>query len=189
MKQILIATDGSPSAQEAVDVGLELAKEQDADVTFVHVTDPDEFRGGRGGTHAIAHTEEIDDSETVLKAAGEAAEEAGVSYALERISGNTVESIVAFADEKDADVIVVGSRGRNSLDHRAARQHLARRAPPRPPAGPRRQDREDARGDACLSPARYAAGGGDSAGPASPSGSVGPMSSRNGGYSSRMRPT
>ena len=115
MKQILIATDGSPSAQEAVDVGLELAKEQDADVTFVHVTDPDEFRGGRGGTHAIAHTEEIDDSETVLKAAGEAAEEAGVSYALERISGNTVESIVAFADEKDADVIVVGSRGRNSL--------------------------------------------------------------------------
>ena len=115
MKQILIATDGSPSAQEAVDVGLELAKEQDADVTFVHVTDPDEFRGGRGGTHALAHTEEIDDSETVLKAAGEAAEEAGVSYALERISGNTVESIVAFADEKDADVIVVGSRGRNSL--------------------------------------------------------------------------
>jgi nucleotide-binding universal stress UspA family protein len=38
MKQILIATDGSPSAQEAVDVGLELAKEQGADVTFVHVT-------------------------------------------------------------------------------------------------------------------------------------------------------
>ena len=49
MKQILIATDGSPSAQEAVEVGLELAKEQGADVTFVHVTDPDEFKGGRGG--------------------------------------------------------------------------------------------------------------------------------------------
>ena len=113
MKQILIATDGSPSAQEAVDVGLELAKEQDADVTFVHVTEPDEFRGGRGGTHAITHTEEVDDSEAVLKAAGQAAEEAGVSYALERISGNTVETIVAFADEKDADMIVVGSRGRN----------------------------------------------------------------------------
>ena len=56
MKQILIATDGSPSAQEAVDVGLELAKEQGADVTFVHVTPPDEYRGGRGGTHALAHT-------------------------------------------------------------------------------------------------------------------------------------
>ena len=115
MKQILIATDGSESAQEAVGVGLELAKEQGADVTFVHVTDPDELRGGRGGTHPITHTEEVDDSEIVLKAAGDAAEEAGVSYALERISGNTVESIVAFADETDADVIVVGSRGRNPL--------------------------------------------------------------------------
>ena len=45
MKQILVATDGSPSAQEAVEVGLELAKEQGADVTFVHVTDPDEVKG------------------------------------------------------------------------------------------------------------------------------------------------
>ena len=115
MNQILIATDGSPSAQDAVDVGLELAKEQGADVTFVHVNDPDEFKGGRGGTHAITHTEEVDDSETVLKAAGHAAEEAGVSYALERIAGNTVESIVALADEKDADMIVIGSRGRHTI--------------------------------------------------------------------------
>ena len=115
MKQILIATDGSPSARDAVGVGLELAKEQGADVTFVHVTDPDEFKGGRGGTHAITHTEEVDDSETVLKAAGQAAEEAGVSYALERIAGNTVESIVALADEKDADMIVIGSRGRHTI--------------------------------------------------------------------------
>lgn len=115
MQQILIATDGSPSAHDAIDVGLELAKEQGADVTFVHVTDPTEFQGGRPGMHAIAHREEIDDSEVALKAAGEAAEEAGVSYALERISGETVESIVALADEKDADVIVIGSRGRGAV--------------------------------------------------------------------------
>jgi nucleotide-binding universal stress UspA family protein len=115
MKQILIATDGSPSALEAVDVGLELAKEQGADVTFVHVADPDEFHGGRAGSHAIAHREEVDESETALKSAAQAAEEAGVSYALERISGETVETIVALADTKDADIIVVGSRGRNAL--------------------------------------------------------------------------
>ena len=115
MQQILIATDGSPSAQDAIDVGLELAKEQGADVTFVHVTDPNEFQGGRPGMHAIAHREEIDESEVALKTAGEAAEAAGVSYALERISGETVESIVARADEKDADVIVIGSRGRGAV--------------------------------------------------------------------------
>lgn len=46
MKQVVIATDGSPPAQEVVEVGLELAKEQGADVTFVHDSPPDEFRAG-----------------------------------------------------------------------------------------------------------------------------------------------
>ena len=115
MKQIVIATDGSPSAQEAVDVGLELAKEQGADVTFVHVTVPDEYMGGRLGARPIPHREVIDESETALKAAADAAEETGISYALERISGDTVETIVGLADSTDADLIVVGSRGRGAV--------------------------------------------------------------------------
>ena len=115
MKQIVIATDGSPAAQEAVDVGLELAKEQGADVTFVHVTPPDEYMGGRLAVRPIPHREEIAESETALKAAAETAEEAGISYALERISGDTVDTIVGIADSKDADLIVVGSRGRGPM--------------------------------------------------------------------------
>lgn len=115
MKQILVATDGSPSAQEAVDVGLELAKEHGADLTFVHVVPPDELRGGRGGAHALTHKEGLDESETALKDAGDAAEAAGVSYALERFSGETVETIVALADTKNADMIVLGCRGRGAV--------------------------------------------------------------------------
>jgi nucleotide-binding universal stress UspA family protein len=115
MKQILIATDGSPSAQEAVDVGLELAKEQGADVTFVHVTPAEEIRGGRGGAHALTQREDIDESETALKDAGDAAEAAGISYALEHFAGETVETIVALADSKNADLIVLGNRGRSAM--------------------------------------------------------------------------
>ena len=37
MNKILIATDGSESAQEALEVGLELAAEQDATAFVVHV--------------------------------------------------------------------------------------------------------------------------------------------------------
>ena len=37
MKKILIATDGSPSALQAVELGLELAAEQEAQPVFVHV--------------------------------------------------------------------------------------------------------------------------------------------------------
>jgi nucleotide-binding universal stress UspA family protein len=115
MKQILIATDGSASAQDAVGVGLELAQEQGADVTFVHVTPTEEIRGGRGGAHALTQREEIDESETALEDAAEAADAAGVSYELERFSGETVETIIALADTKNADLIVLGSRGRNAV--------------------------------------------------------------------------
>ena len=112
MKQIVIATDGSPSALEAVDVGLELAQEQGADVTFVHVTPADTYRVARlGPGHPMPHDVPIDESETALAAAEEAAKEVGVAYALERVSGDAVDTIVAVAKRKNADLIVVGSRG------------------------------------------------------------------------------
>jgi len=117
MRNIVIATDGSAGAAEAVAVGLELAGEQGANVTFVHVLPPDDYIvSGRGGPVLTKpHQVEIDDSETALNAAAEAAEGAGVSYALERISGNTVDEIIAVANTKDADLIVLGSRGRGAV--------------------------------------------------------------------------
>ena len=117
MKKILIATDGSPSAREAVDVGVELAAEQGAEVTFVHVLPADDFAvpGRMAPAVAKPHSVEMDESELALREAADAAERAGVSYALERISGETVDEIVAIADSADADLIVVGSRGRGPL--------------------------------------------------------------------------
>ena len=57
MDRILIATDGSPSAQEAVDFGLELAADQAATATFVHVVPAVDVvpRGGFGFTGAVPH--------------------------------------------------------------------------------------------------------------------------------------
>jgi nucleotide-binding universal stress UspA family protein len=116
MKNIVIATDGSPSAREAVDFGLELAAEQGAEVTFIHVLPPDQFVTGRPGpTRTIPHEVEMDETESALAEAADAAEGAGVTYELERISGETVAEIVALANAKDADVIVVGSRGRGAV--------------------------------------------------------------------------
>src|SRR5262245_17921032 len=48
MKRILIATDGSPAALQAVEVGLELAEEQRAAPFLVHVA-PDQDVLGVGG--------------------------------------------------------------------------------------------------------------------------------------------
>ena len=116
MKRIVIATDGSPSAAEAVAVGLELAGEQSADVTFVHVLPPDTFVGGRPGPmRAHPHHVGMDESEIALAEAADAAEAAGVSYALERSSGDVVDEIIAVAEATKADLIVVGSRGRGAV--------------------------------------------------------------------------
>jgi nucleotide-binding universal stress UspA family protein len=116
MKNIVIATDGSPSAEEAVGVGIELAAEQGAAVTFVHVLPADEFIvAGRTGHIPKAHRVDMDESEVALHEAADAAQEAGLEYTLERISGDTVDEIVAVADSANADLIVIGSRGRGPI--------------------------------------------------------------------------
>lgn len=116
MKQIVVATDGSSPASEAIRVALELAAEQGAEVTFVHVLPPDEFTVFPGGlSRPIPHHHAIDEAETALNGAAADAEQRGVPYALERISGDTVTEILGLAERKRADLIVVGSRGRGTV--------------------------------------------------------------------------
>ena len=61
------------------------------------------------------HPEPIDDSETALNDAAEAAKAAGIAYTLEKISAPTVDGILSIADKQNADLIVVGSRGRGAV--------------------------------------------------------------------------
>lgn len=116
MKKILIATDGSPSAQEAVEFGLELATEQDAEVTVIHVAPvlDNWFAEGIGMPSARPH--QIGEADRAcLEQALELAKERGISAKLELLSGLPVDEIVAHADSIDADLIVVGSHGRGAV--------------------------------------------------------------------------
>ena len=79
MKKIVIATDGSPSAEEAVDVGIELAAEQGAAVTFVHVLPADEFVvAGPPGASPEGPPRGHGRVRVALREAADAAEAAGV---------------------------------------------------------------------------------------------------------------
>jgi len=118
IKQILIATDGSASAQEAVKFGLELAAEQHADPTFIHVApvvDTLPVPGfGIGGPAAMPHVLN-DDDWSPLKSATELAAQKGLFAKTELAVGNSVKEIVRYADVIDADLIVVGSHGHGAI--------------------------------------------------------------------------
>jgi nucleotide-binding universal stress UspA family protein len=116
MKWILVATDGSPSADEAVHYGVDLADEQDAGVTFLHVLPPvDWTRLDRGSTVKPVPEELPTRHEPVLADAQRVAAEHGVVSNAVLVAGTPVDEIVAYADAIDADLIVLGSRGRGAV--------------------------------------------------------------------------
>lgn len=116
MKSILIATDGSPSAQEAVEFGLELAEEQEAQVVFVHVAPALDVvpSGGFGWAPSVPHEITEHDRKPLQEAAARA-QERGIEARTTVLRGDPVDEIVAYADSIDADVIVVGSRGHGAI--------------------------------------------------------------------------
>jgi nucleotide-binding universal stress UspA family protein len=116
MNRILIATDGSASAQEAVDLGLELAREQHAAVTLVLAIPAVDVvpAGGFGLTAVTSHDVTSEETEPLDRAL-ELAEAAGVRAQTQLLRGDAVDEIVAYADTIDAELIVVGSRGHGTL--------------------------------------------------------------------------
>ncbi len=129
MERILIAIDGSPASDEAVELGVELAAEQHAAVTFVHVVRPlDVVPMNCFGLAAGARPHDVTEEERQpLVEAKAAAERQGVHATAKLLVGDVVDEIVAYADNLDADLIVIGSRGHGTTDQRAARQRLPRR--------------------------------------------------------------
>ena len=116
MKKILIATDGSDEARQAVDFGLELAGEQGARVVLVHVAPGVDVlpTSGFGMAGGVPH--ELSDHDwSPLVDARAVAEERGLDVQTQMLSGEIVDEIVAYADTIDADLIVVGSRGHGTI--------------------------------------------------------------------------
>lgn len=116
MRRILIATDGSPATAEATRIGLELAVVQGAAVTFVHVVSPAFATLSEPVAAALAlrplpaHEDKI-----ALEAAVELAAAAGVDADIVIVAGHAADEIVAYADTIDADLMVIGSRGRGAV--------------------------------------------------------------------------
>ena len=116
MNKILVATDGSDSAAEAMEFGIELAAEHEAELILVHVVPALDVvpTSGFGIGAAFPHEPSREDRQ-LLEDAAARAEEHDVVATTVLLTGDTVDEIVTYADSHDVDLTVVGSRGRGSI--------------------------------------------------------------------------
>ena len=146
MKRILIATDGSPSALQAIEVGLDLVEEEGSEAIFVHVAPTKEVLPVAGvGMVPVSVPHELGEADKApLDEAIRIAEELGLTAETKLLAGDPVKEIVAYADSMDADLIVVGSHGYGAISgallgsvsrgvlHRTTRPVLVVRQVPHP---------------------------------------------------------
>jgi nucleotide-binding universal stress UspA family protein len=120
-KHILIGTDGSDLAQKAVTTGLTLAKELNAQVTFVTVTPPWDALGAvaeRALPNPVADYDEIvaASANRILWEVTQTAKKIGIACStLHSKDKYPAEGILETAKERGCDLIVMASHGRRGI--------------------------------------------------------------------------
>lgn len=112
-KTIVVAVDGSADSDRAFEFARATATEQKSRLVVVHVT---EFVGGKGGVYPLAVDEEDIKSriaEQVDKLRADGLEADMVSHSVRL--GGPAHIIAEVADSVDADVLIVGGRGRSPI--------------------------------------------------------------------------
>ena len=113
---IVVGTDGSDTAKEAVRQAIELAKSLGAELLLVSAyqpvarinTNPEAARAPEDVQWMVSAREDV---ATLLSEAARAAEEAGIPAQTFQRQGDPADAILDIAEERDADLIVVGNKG------------------------------------------------------------------------------
>jgi len=115
-KKILIATDGSKRTQNAVEMGLKIAKEQGSKVYAVYVVDTVTFTSiPMDVTWENMYQLLKDEGEDAVKAVKDAAP-AGADVDTHVLEGNPAVEITKYAADNGVDLIVMGTLGKSGID-------------------------------------------------------------------------
>jgi nucleotide-binding universal stress UspA family protein len=126
LSKILVAIDGSHASFDAADYALMLAKQHNAQLFLLHVIHPTEYYSS---LQFFEIKQASDSSELIEQAKKEANKwfdtiRKKIEDILEKqikietdiiVSTATVDSILDYAEDKDVDLIVVGTRGRSGI--------------------------------------------------------------------------
>jgi nucleotide-binding universal stress UspA family protein len=115
-RSIVVGTDGSETATEAVRQAVELAKATNSRIELVSAYEPvssqrlrEESQQVPGDMQWMVNPRE--DVDTTLNEATEIANEAGVAVQHHARQGDPADAILDVAEETKADLIVVGNKG------------------------------------------------------------------------------
>jgi nucleotide-binding universal stress UspA family protein len=120
-KKMLVSVDGSPHSKRAVEVAVELAHRMEASVFLLHVIRnlslPAEIMEMISAGEVTESRMEIlqTSAEIILDSARQELEESGlVDISDEYVIGDPASMILAYAEEKGVDLIVIGHHGLGS---------------------------------------------------------------------------
>ena len=113
MKPIMLATDGSPAAEKAMETAIELAKALETDLVVTTVWEIPYTTVGLAPAPVAGDLAQLgeDDARKVATEAAARAEEAGVETRTVVLRGITVQEICAAAEKFDPRFLVIGSHG------------------------------------------------------------------------------
>ncbi len=117
-RTILVPVDGSEPSDSAVAFALRLAREQGGSIIFAHVVEVAKIIGMTATSsidpnYAIAAATDAGQAE--LEQAKAQAESAKIAATTELVEDDTVTGLLNLAEQKQVDLVVMGSHGRSGI--------------------------------------------------------------------------
>jgi len=110
-EDVLVPTDGSESMDAVVEHAADIAARRDATVHVLYVIDDRSFLTLQDGMKSDVEDELRAEGETATTSVTDRLERDGLAVRTEIRKGNPADEVLAYADETDIDLVVMGTHG------------------------------------------------------------------------------